>query len=408
MKFARSYQNTARFLLAYQELWKNEIMLGYPAPLKDYPAHWIRALRAYDYPTIALRLSQGHIPPELPEDLRAWLGQIAALTELPVAARPPADLPAPSWVKIGQKKQHEIERLAPLVAQTAEHSDLRHVVDVGGGVGHLAQVLAHHYQLSVTSLDMDEMLQHAGKHWQSVKWPGSPHAVDFRAHRLERDDLHFRSLLTPHTLSTGLHTCGPLADHQIAAVVQAGAALVNLGCCYHKIPPSELPRSQVARELPLPWNLFALTLASGAHRKQDAADFAFKQKLKRKRYALHFLLHDHLATPGLVTLGNGSAGLYDGSFAAYAREQLRRLNLQSDWSDADLEAFAEDRERRKIIEDMIYAGILRDLLGRPLELALLFDRALWLEEHAYEVELQEIFDARRSPRNVALVAVRAN
>jgi hypothetical protein len=106
-------------------------------------------------------------------------------------------------------------------------------------------------------------------------------------------------------------------------------------------------------------------------------------------------------------LGNCDEELYFGDFSHYAREQFRRLKLSYTGSDESLNSFQQDPTRALLVDKMISTGLVRDSLSRPLEVAILIDRVLWLEERGYKAELIEVFDAKQSPRNIALIATPA-
>ena len=50
--------------------------------------------------------------------------------------------------------------------------------------------------------------------------------------------------------------------------------------------------------------------------------------------------------------------------------------------------------------------LVRGLFRRPLELWLVLDRALFLSERGYEVQLGEFCDSHLTPRNLLLLAQR--
>ena len=50
--------------------------------------------------------------------------------------------------------------------------------------------------------------------------------------------------------------------------------------------------------------------------------------------------------------------------------------------------------------------LLRSLFRRPLEIWLLLDRALYLEEQSYRVQLGEFCDSSLTPRNILLLGER--
>ncbi len=405
MNLKARYDALIAFLLPYQDIWKNEIMLQYPNPLEAYPSAWIEELLPWIEPQKTLDLTYDQQWDQLSHELRDFHDQTQALAHFPsLAPQVPLPVRPETWVKIIPKKQHELERLTPILGEYMQQHQLDDVVDIGGGLGHLAQTLAHHYQRSVVSLDMDEKLQLAGQKWQQHKWPQSPTPVRFQTHRIDHQDATFMKLLSSNTLTTGLHTCGGLAVAQMSATNEAKASLANMGCCYHKLLPYELHLSQKSKESPLPWGLYALTLASGAHHKVSLDDVIFRNQVKFFRYTLHFLLHDHFEITEPVTLGNADPKSYLGQFSHYAREQLARLQLSFKGSDEDLNHYYQREENLALVKKMLAAALIRDQFGRVLESAIILDRALFLEENGYEVQLGEIFDPKVSPRNILLLA----
>lgn len=405
MNLSARYQDQVRFLQAYQYIWKNEIMLQYPNSFEGYPEAWIEELLGWITPEKTLRLTYDEGWDELTKELQEFHQATQALSAFPKArARLPVPATPESWVKITPKKQHELEHLAPLLAEFMREHRLDDVVDIGGGLGHLAQTLAHHYHLPVLSLDMDGELQTAGLRWQVHKWPDSRFPVRYQTHRIDHEDRAFTELLRPTTLTTGLHTCGGLAVAHLAAAAKARAGLANMGCCYHKLEAREVNLSKDAQANPLPWGLYALTLASGAHHKVNLADITFRNQMKRHRYVLHFLLHDHFGVTTPVRLGNADPQSYHGPFATYARDQLSRLGLTYAGSDDSLNAFRADETRQRLVDRMLAAALVRDQFGRVLESTLLVDRALWLEENGFRARLVEVFDGKISPRNLLLLA----
>jgi hypothetical protein len=405
MEHRARYKALVEFLLPYQDIWRNEIMLQYPRSLAAYNPAWVEELTQKLSAEFTFELLQGRGWSSLQPSLAAFHETLNELAHFPKAlAKSALPVKAVSWVKIIPKKQHELERLAPFIAELVQEQRLNEVVDIGGGVGHLAQTLAHHYGFKVTSLDMDPELQRSGVRWQLHKWEDSPHNVNFQEHRITRQDKKFAALMGPGTLTTGLHTCGGLGVAHMEAGALSRAAVVNMPCCYHKLELTDCNLSSNAQRHPLPWNLFALTLAAGAHRKVTLRDVQFRDKMKFFRYTLHFLLHDEYGIKGQVTLGNCPPELYEGSFAVYVREQLTRLKLTSTWSDEKLDTYFQDAKNQTLIKHMLAAATVRDVMGRALEATIITDRAIWMEEKGYAVDVREVFDPSISPRNIVLLA----
>jgi hypothetical protein len=312
-----------------------------------------------------------------------------------------------TWLFIIPKKQHEIKRLAPHIHHLYQKKNIHDVIDIGGGIGLLAQTLSNYFQLNVTSIDMNSHFQETGmeRNLKNAKNPN--HKVNYKNLKVSSDS-EFSQLLKSNVMPVGLHTCGKLALDLIqVSSAQRVPVLVNFGCCYHTLDVStDLQNiSQFAQNNdPLWMNKFALTLSCRAHRKMDEKDYALKLKVKLFRYAIHILLFDHYETKELVTLGNSSPKLYDESFGVYVFEQFKRIGINPKHTLRELNIFFKNPDLQILIERMLAAGLIRNALGRVMELYLLLDRAIFLEEKGYKVEVQEFFDEELSPRNIGITA----
>jgi hypothetical protein len=389
-------------------------MLLYPDPLGDYPASWVDEMSSFRDEESILRLEKRDTKGLIQNaDLRGFYETIEELDNFPsLPELPPLPENSFTFLHTIPKKQHEIRKLAPFIHHFYHTHSALQILDIGGGIGLLAQTLVNQYDLNVTSLDMDSTLQETGskRHKKNAHHKGNQ--VSFVNAKVTSQDVSFRNLLTPQSITVGLHTCGPLAVEQIQASYEKKIqGIINLGCCYYKLGQhgenqnlSKTAQTQLAG--PLVFNHFALTLASRGHRKISKKDYDLKLKVKFYRYAMHFLLHDHYGLRSMVTLGNSHPHLYQQSFGTYALEQLRRLNLTPIHDPEELESFYQEPERQKLIHKMLTAGFIRNALGRPIELYLLLDRALYLKEHGYQTQLLSFFQEDLSPRNLGIIASR--
>ena len=382
-------------------------MLLYPKPLDDFPLDWLDELALFKNPDDVIRLEKKEVFSYITTpSLIAFYKRIEELAELPkIPDLPPFPDHKKLFLHMIPKKQHEIKRLAPYVNAFYQKHNIEKIVDIGGGIGHLAQSLANHYHLKTSSLDIDPVMQATGKERQENN------QVEYIQVKVNAQDETFNSLLTKNTMTLGLHTCGPLANHQIkASCSKKIKGIISFGCCYEKLQhdPDSQNISQAAKNLkgPIIFNYFALTLATRAHRKMHEKDYELKMKVKYFRYAIHILLHDEYDTKELVSLGNSSPKLYDESFGDYVIEQFRRIGLPLHHTKEELNAYFSDSSRQELIWKMLVAGLIRNAFGRLMELYILLDRTLFLEENGYSVQLLEFFDEPTSPRNLGIVAAR--
>ncbi|MBA2404176.1 MAG: methyltransferase, partial [Bdellovibrionales bacterium] len=377
----------------------------YPDPLKDFPQAWVDELAQFKNREDVIELEKKEVFPFIKSpSLIAFYRRIEELVSLPRIPEMPSFPENKSlFLHMIPKKQHEIKKLAPYVNAFYQEHKINKVVDIGGGIGHLAQSLANHYQLATTSLDMDPVMQQTGKDRQLNN------QVEYIQVKVDASDAKFKQVLSSGCMTLGLHTCGQLANHQIMASCQEKIkGIISFGCCYEKLQHAEAAQniSQAAKDLssPIHFNYFALTLATRAHRKMHEKDYELKLKVKFYRYAIHILLHDEYDKKELIPLGNSNPKLYDDSFGNYVEEQFRRINLPLKHTKDQLDAYYASSDRQELIWKMLTAGLIRNAFGRVMELYILLDRVLYLEEHGYKVQLLEFFDEPVSPRNIGIVA----
>ncbi len=413
MDYRKRLQEIAEFLQPYQKIWQNEIMLTYPTPTIHFPQDWVAELSNIKETSDVLRLEKKDVDglihlPELKEFYRR-IKQLSVLPALPEL--PPMPENSFTFLYVIPKKQYEIRRLAPFVNQFSQEHQVEAIIDIGGGIGILAQTLSNQYNLKVISLDMDPVLQETGRkrHEKNCRHPDNK--VNYQLVKVEESEPKFRALLKPNLMTLGLHACGKLSLDQIFASSKNEVKnIINFGCCYYKLSQYEGTQniSSFAQSLPskVEQSPYALTLATRGHHKIDVEDYLYKVKVKYYRYAMHFLLFDEYQLPDVLTLGNTHHRLYEESFGTYALEQLKRINVTPKHTKEELDQYFAQSERQNLIWEMLAAGLIRNALGRLLEIYLLMDRAIYLEEQGYKSELMEFFDEQKSPRNVGLVATK--
>ncbi len=411
MNYRKRFLEIHEFLKPYQRIWQNEIMLLYPDPLVDYPSDWIKELSRFQDMQDNIDLEKKKVSHLLKNpELLALYERIEELSEVPKAPQlPPMPENSYTWLYIIPKKQYEIKAIAPLVNAYYHEKKIKRIIDIGGGIGLLAQTLNNQYGLKITSLDLDPILQNTGAKRHAVNAKDPSNKVSYINVKVDGRSPEFKKLLAPNSMTLGLHTCGNLANDQIKGSAECGLPLIiNFGCCYHKLEHARESEniSALAQSLPDKFEMsqFALTLSSRAHRKMDEKDYHLKQKVKLYRYAIHILLHDEYGQGELTALGNSSPKLYDESFGTYALEQFKRISLEPKHSKEELDDFFNHPIRQKLIKDMIAAGLIRNAFGRLLEMYILLDRVCYLEEQGYKVQLLEFFDESLSPRNLGIVA----
>lgn len=393
------------FLASFRAFWSGEVIDQYPDCFSVYPESWVSHIADLSADEL-FRLEHQHEAGVLSEpELRSYYQNAWRLSALPSAGVKPArSLGNRVFFRISGKKRHEIEIVGELVAKLCRKHAIDSVVDFGGGIGYLAQILAHHYSIRTITIDLDPALQAAGRKRHRRCCP--PEAADLEYLGLDCRTLHGDSALPGdgRRLLLGLHTCGGLAAVQLqAAVKERCPVILNFSCCYHKLVEGDFFLSGQARRSGLRLSSEALTLASRSPRC-TREQFDFSKRVKGYRYLIHLYLYHEIGLETFISLGNSPRRLYAGSFEDYGWEQLRRLGYAERGSKEQLRAFAADPSHQYTLRRMMSANIIRAAACRPLELLLLFDRAVWLEEQGYSVSLAEYFNDLISPRNIGLLA----
>lgn len=392
------------FLLPWQKVIGREVLESYPQHRELFPLPWLEALKKLSDHELFLWEAKNQIPAQLPADFLLFLQEIHRLCQLPQMPLLPHQMDSHAFIKIKEKKRHELEALIPYLAQWKEEHHIEQVIDVGGGLGHLSHCLAKYYGAQVLCLDQDQVLQEKGRKKQKrlgLSGLTYAHYVGER-NQIDRSGLSaLAAHLSPrHKMCLGLHTCGDLAPVQLELGKSTECELiVHFGCCYHKL---SAPYKLSSHQHPLELNLFALTLAAKSYQRFDLEDFLFKLKVKNYRYLFHLYLTEELGLKDFLPLGPSPRELYLKDFPTYVQEQCRRLKLAAP-SDSQCQLFMSHPLHQESVRELILLGILRGQLGRLIELVLLTDRALYLEQAGYRVFMGQFFERSLSPRNIAVV-----
>ncbi|MCY1404056.1 Methyltransferase domain protein [compost metagenome] len=383
------------FLLAHQALWRprpfNHRQLPWEA-LHPELAQWLRQRSLAD-------AEEAHNQPETlaaPEpypQIAHEASQLSALGELSTTDLPPAparlnvDVPGRKWQQIEAFGQHLNFNQVP-----------HHWLDWCAGKGHLGRRLLQQEQ-SLTCLEFDPQLVQAGqKLSQHHHLLADHHIQDVMAPEAA---LH----LQPDHTAVALHACGDLHVRLMQLASTIGCRQLAIApCCYNRTTgPHYQPLSAPAAASKLALSLDDLglplseTVTAGARvrRQRDtsmARRLGFDLLQRRLRQ-----VDDYLPTPSLP-----SAWL-DKPFADYCRDLAALKSLPppgaQDWP--ALEAAGQQR-----LAQVRNLELLRNLFRRPLELWLVLDRALFLQERGYEVELGVFCQHHLTPRNLLLLAER--
>ncbi|WP_339541260.1 methyltransferase [Pseudomonas sp. RA_5y_Pfl1_P24] len=379
------------FLIKHQGLWRPRPFIHRQLPWEtEHPelARWLRQRSLSDAET-----SHNH-PHTLPAPapfptLACEALRLSAVDKLPTRLLQPAaqrlnvDVPGRKWQQI------EAFGAALQFAQTP-----RHWLDWCAGKGHLGRRLLHTGQ-QLTCLEYDPALIAAG---QAL----SDHHGLPAIHRLQ-DVMADVALSREHT-PVALHACGDLHVRLLKLASAVGCQQLALApCCYNRITADTyqaLSTAGRASTLHLSIDDLGLPLSetvTAGKRVRLQRDTSMARRLGFDQLQRELRgCDEYLPAPSLPTRW------LDKPFADYCRELARLKGLstgEQQW--AALEAYGWSR-----LAEVRNLELVRGLFRRPLELWLVLDRALFLSEAGYKIEVGSFCETALTPRNLMVLAER--
>lgn len=383
------------FLVAHQAMWRPRPFMHLTLPWEaDHPAlaHWLRQ-QSLDHAEAAHTHPHSVAAPAPYPQLAETAAQLSALAHLPSINLPPArhrldvDVPGRKWQQINAFAAH-----LPFTQPTT------HWLDWCAGKGHLGRRLLQGEQ-QLTCLEHDPSLVAAGHALsQHHRLPANHVQQDVMASSTEHQ-------LQAHHTPVALHACGDLHVRLMQLASARGCQQLAIApCCYNRTAhPSYQPLSNHARASQLTLSLDDLSLpasetVTAGQRVRRQRDHSMARRLAFDLLQRTLRNTDqYLPTPSLP-----SAWL-NKPFADYCRDlaTLKGLPLTTEPHWPTLEAAGQQR-----LAHVRNLELLRNLFRRPLELWLTLDRALYLEERGYKVQLGHFCPTHLTPRNLLLLAER--
>ncbi|QZP21615.1 methyltransferase [Pseudomonas sp. DR208] len=385
------FQALDAFLIEHQGLWKPRPFTHLHLPWEtQHPelAQWLRQRSLDDAETC-----HNH-PHDLPApapfaQLAAHARALSAVDKLPTQPLAPArhrlnvDVPGRKW--------EQIEAFGSTL-QFAQAPT--HWLDWCSGKGHLGRRLLQADQ-ALTCLEYDPALIAAG---QAL----SDHHGLPATHRLQ-DVMADVAIHAEHT-PVALHACGDLHVRLLQLASAVGCKQLALApCCYNRITADTYqPLSNAGRASTLQLSIDDLGLplsetVTAGKRVRLQRDTSMARRLGFDQLQRELRgLDEYLPTPSLP------ARWLDKSFADYCRElaNLKGLSTgEQDWAALEAHGWRRLAEVRNL-------ELVRGLFRRPLEVWLVLDRALFLGENGYKVDVGTFCDPALTPRNLMVLAER--
>lgn len=379
------------FLIEHQGLWRPRPFTHLHLPWEtEHPAlsQWLRQRSLAE-----AEASHNH-PHDLPApapfpQLAAQALHLSAVDKLPTHMLEPArhrlnvDVPGRKWQQI------EAFGAALNFAETPTHW-----LDWCAGKGHLGRRLLQPGQ-QLTCLEYDPALVASG---QALS---DRHNLP-AAHRLQ--NVMADMAINPQHTPVALHACGDLHVRLLQLASAAGCKQLALApCCYNRINADRyqaLSAAGRASRLQLSIEDLGLPLSetvTAGNRVRLQRDTSMARRLGFDRLQRQLRgCDEYLPTPSLP------ASWLDKPYADYCQElaNLKGLSTgEQDWTALEAHGWHRLAEVRNL-------ELVRGLFRRPLEMWLVLDRALFLQERGYNVEVGSFCETALTPRNLMVLAER--
>ncbi|MGH8449489.1 methyltransferase [Pseudomonas sp.] len=379
------------FLIEHQGLWRPRPFTHLQLPWESEHSELAQWLRQRSLADAEAHHNQPHelTAPAPFMALALQAKRLSAVDKLPAQPLEPArhrlnvDVPGRKW-----------QQIEAFGATLAFAEPATHWLDWCAGKGHLGRRLLQPGQ-QLTCLEYDPALVASG---QAL----SEHHGLPVTHRLQ--DVMADMTLNPEYTPVALHACGDLHVRLLQLASAAGCKQLALApCCYNRIsadcyqPLSNIARASALRlsidDLGLP---LSETVTAGSRMRQQrdismARRLGFDQLQRQLRGR-----DDYLPTPSLPASWLGKP------FADYCRElaSLKGLSTgEQDWVALEAHGWRRLAQVRNL-------ELVRGLFRRPLEMWLVLDRALYLTEQGYNVEVGSFCEPTLTPRNLMVLAER--
>tara|TARA_Y100000768_G_C23991369_1_gene693788 strand:- start:8110 stop:9285 length:1176 start_codon:yes stop_codon:yes gene_type:complete len=389
MNLAERFDQCTQFLKVWESFLSREPIRNYPNFCPELIEDWTKELQDKKYSELSQIEKTLNLKSKFPE-FNELLSQIKTIIDFPKTQINENAILIDQ--KIKRKKEHEIKQIKSIL----EDQDEFEFLDFGGGTGHLCENLIHNRNRFGFSIDLDSSFQKSGKLRIEKNDPNNLNKMEFLNLKFGEDSIPELTQRYSKQIILGLHACGDLTPDIISYFKNSQSdSLISIGCCYHKLT-TKINLSERAT-LNLTPNAFNLAARSYAPLTPESLEL--KIKIRLYRYMLHCFLFE-LGYKKFIPTGKTRLKDYEKSFGEYAIIYAPDL-VQSK---TVAQAFYDKITHREIVQKIIYTDIFRGLFGRVIETYIVLDRALYLEEKGYQVEVKEIFDPHISPRNLAILA----
>ncbi|MEL0660341.1 methyltransferase [Psychromonas arctica] len=310
------------------------------------------------------------------------------------------DLDVPFWLKKGIKgrKWIQIDRFSHYIDETLP------VLEWCAGKGHLGRLIHYKTKNEISAVEWNAGLCNQGQalaQQQSISQPF------FVANVLLGEG---SQLLNKEQHVVALHACGDLHVHLINGVKKVLTEKVTISpCCYHltehdnyqAVSSYASQQSQLLSSITL--NKQDLKLAVAQQSTSGERQTQLNDQEVWWRLSFDCLQKALLKTEDYLTVPSFPKTLLSNNFRDFAEwvKAYKQLDIELP---ADLSMYLVQGKVR--FNRLRRGELVSQFFRRPLELWLVYDRALSLQEAGYQVNISIFCDANITPRNLLIQASR--
>ena len=306
----------------------------------------------------------------------------------------------PAWFQRGIKgrKWQQID-------QFSEHiNDQLPVLEWCAGKGHLGRLIHFKHQNPISAVEWDIALCLQGR--STAELLTTPQTFHHANVLLNEAD----SLLKPAQHVVALHACGDLHTHLIHKAGECGTKKLTISpCCYHLTAQKHYQplshRVQQTSQLIAQGELSkqALKLAVSQQSTSGVRQTQLNDQEVWWRLSFDSLQKEMLNTDEYMNVPSFPKSLLSLGFSEFVNWVMRRKELSFHIPDNLTDYLIDGKQR---FEKLRRAELVSQYFRRPLELWLVYDRALRLEEMGYQVKISTFCQSQITPRNLLIQATR--
>lgn len=380
------------YLTQLQNLWQFEAFHQQDYPWRHSHPDLARFLDALDEPTV---LQYRENPELLHSKLQVFVPALRAFEDplFEVVTLSHAQQNIPFWLSTGIKgrKWSQIEAFAAQV-------DNQHpILEWCAGKGHLGRLIGWQQKVAVTSIEWQQTLCDRGAE-EALKMQ-----VEQRFQQADVLQGEADHCVDSDCHAVALHACGDLHLRLIELAKKYQPKQLTISpCCYHLTTDAVYrPRSLLGQQSLLRVGKQDLKLAVSKQATSGKRQSRLNEAEVLWRLAFDELQKQCLNSREYMPLASFPKAMLSGNFREFAQWVLIQKGLTFALPE-DLQPFLARAQQR--LHKVRRMELISQFFSRPLELWLVYDRALSLQDGGYQISLSRFCDDSITPRNLFIQA----